>query len=163
MANVVLSVDDFLWYVDQALRSMTAIVEELGDEGANAPPSLPGANSAYAILFHCLGVMEYWGGHMVAGRTIRRDRDAEFRASGPVGPLLERVAAARRRLEADVAVLDPTAPPRDAPMYPEDAELPFGRSQGGVLIHILEELYQHLGQMELTRDILVGPVGEGAR
>src|SRR3974390_2048205 len=27
-------------------------------------------------------------------------------------------------------------------------------TKGAVLLHILEELYQHLGQMELTRDVL---------
>jgi len=70
----VISADDFLWFVDEALNGMVAIVSELGDEGANRRPDLPGANSAYAILFHCLGVMEYWGGQVVAGRTIERDR-----------------------------------------------------------------------------------------
>ena len=28
------------------------------------------------------------------------------------------------------------------------------RTQGHALLHVLEELTQHLGQMELTRDIL---------
>jgi hypothetical protein len=34
-------------------------------------------------------------------------------------------------------------------------DLPYA-TKGGVLVHILEELYQHLGQMELTRDVLLG-------
>jgi len=29
------------------------------------------------------------------------------------------------------------------------------RSQGHALLHVLEELYQHLGQAELTRDLLL--------
>jgi hypothetical protein len=36
----------------------------------------------------------------------------------------------------------------------EDAALPIGRTQGGALIHIYEELAQHRGQMELTRDVV---------
>ena len=28
------------------------------------------------------------------------------------------------------------------------------RSQGSALLHVLEEVTQHLGQMELTRDVL---------
>jgi hypothetical protein len=33
--------------------------------------------------------------------------------------------------------------------------VPYTETKGAVLLHILEELYQHLGQMELTRDALV--------
>jgi len=145
---------DFLWFVDQALDATVAIVRELGDERANARPALPGANSPYAILTHCLGVMDYWAGHAVAGRRIARDREAEFRATGRVDDLIERVAAARRQLEADVATVRSLDAPRGA-LLPDDAAIPIGRTQGGVLLHIYEELQQHLGQMELTRDMLV--------
>lgn len=148
-----LSASDFLWFVDQALDEMVAIVRGLGDDTANRRPQLPGANSPYAILTHCLGVMEYWGGQQVAGRLIERDRDAEFRAEGPVAELLSRTAQARRKLEADLSATDPLAPPRGAP-DPEVADLPFGKTQGAVLVHVFEELAQHLGQMQLTRDVL---------
>ena len=142
-----------MWFVDEALGAMVRIVDALGDEGANRRPAVPGANSPYAILTHCLGVMEYWGGHVVAGRRIERDRDAEFAASGPVAALVERVARARARLETDLAASDPSGPPLGT-VDPADAALPLGRSQGGALLHILEELTQHLGHMEMTRDIL---------
>jgi hypothetical protein len=33
--------------------------------------------------------------------------------------------------------------------------VPYAETQGAVLVHILEELFQHLGQMELTRDALM--------
>jgi Protein of unknown function (DUF664) len=162
----VISVDDYLWYIDDALDGMVAIVSELGDELANRRPDIPGANSPYAVLFHCLGVMEYWGGHVVAGRTIERDRDAEFRASGPVDELAARARAAREQLVADMGQLDPEAPPRGSP-GPEDADWaatrPAGRTQGGALVHIYEELAQHRGQMEVTRDILVTPWARSSR
>jgi hypothetical protein len=153
-----ISTEDFLWFVDEALDGMVAIVESLGDEGANRRPELPGANSAYAILFHCLGVMEFWGGQVVAGRTIERDRAAEFRATGPVADLVSRARRARVQLQDDMAGLDPSAGPR-RPLPPddEDAALPIGRTQGGALIHIYEELAQHRGQMELTRDVVQLP------
>jgi hypothetical protein len=101
--------------------------------------------------------MEYWGGYQVAGRSIARDRDAEFRASGPVGPLVERARAARVRFAADLAGVDVTAPPTGPPMNPEDAGLPLARTKGGVLIHVYEELSQHWGQMESIRDVLGAP------
>jgi hypothetical protein len=148
-----ISVEDYLYFMDEALEGMVATVTELGDELANRRLDLAGANSPYAVLYHCLGVMEYWGGAMVAGRSIERDRDAEFRASGGVGELVGRTRRARRQLDADLADLEPLAPPRGTP-NPEDADLPLARTQGGVLLHIYEELAQHRGQMEVTRDVL---------
>jgi hypothetical protein len=151
-----LSLDDYLWFVDEALAGMAAIVTELGDDLANRRPDLPGANSPYAILTHCLGVMEWWGGHAVAGRVVERDRDAEFRATGPVAALVARVDDARDRLRADVAALDSAAPLRGTDgLWPGDADLPIARTQAGALIHVYEELAQHRGQMEGARDVLV--------
>jgi Protein of unknown function (DUF664) len=153
MIGRMIDVDDFLYFVDEALEGMVTVVTELGDELANRRLDLLGANSPYAVLYHCLGVMEYWGGAMVAGRTIERDRDAEFRATGEVSDLVRRTRQARRQLDADLADLEPLAPPQGT-RQPEDADLPLARTQGGVLMHVYEELAQHRGQMEVTRDVL---------
>jgi hypothetical protein len=150
-----IATNDFLWFVDQALDGMVAIVRELGDRGASTRPDLPGANAPYAILTHCLGVMEYWAGALVAGRTITRDRDAEFRAEGRVEDLAQRTAAARRQLEADLSGLESSAPLRQPPLLAEDAATPMGQTQGGALLHLYEELAQHFGQIQLSRDLLV--------
>ena len=148
------SEDDYLWYVDLALDEMVAIVNGLGDGAANRRPDLAGANSPYAILTHCLGVLEFWGGLMVAERAITRDREAEFAAQGAVADLARRAATARRQLATDISGFDASAaPPQVLP--PEDADLPYAKSKGGVLLHVLEELLQHLGQMELSRDVLL--------
>jgi Protein of unknown function (DUF664) len=156
MIGPMIDVDDFLHFVDEALEGMVTAVTELGDDLANLRLDVPGANSPYAVLFHCLGVMEYWGGAMVAGRTVERDRDAEFRASGPVADLVGRTRQARRQLDADITDLEPLAAPRGSP-EPGDADLPLARTQGGVLMHVYEELAQHRGQMEVTRDVLRAP------
>jgi DinB superfamily len=146
--------DDYLWFVDRALDPMVQIVVDLGDELANRQPDLPDANSAYAILTHCLGVMEYWAGGTVAERAFERDRRAEFVATGRVEELAARARAARTRLGEDIAGFDASAPP--ANVFPDPAHpIPYDLNKGAVLVHILEELYQHLGQMELTRDLLV--------
>lgn len=151
-----ISIDDFLFYVDDALDGMAHIVSELGDDLANRRPDLPGANPPFAILTHCLGVMEYWGGEIVAGRGIVRDRPAEFRATGRVAELVDRTRRAQRQLRADVTALDPFGPPRGA-LPGWDSTLPLARTQGGVLLHIYEELAQHRGQLEITRDVLQAP------
>jgi hypothetical protein len=144
---------DYLWFVDCALDQMVDIVHQLGDEGANRRPDLAGANSAFAILTHCLGVMEFWGGSTVAVRAVTRDREAEFRAEGQVEALVERTSAARRQLEMDMAHLQSSDSPPDA-QGAKDAGAPYRATKGAVLFHVLEELFQHLGQMELTRDLL---------
>jgi hypothetical protein len=151
-----ISLDDYFFFVDDALDGMVRIVTELGDELANRRPDLPGANSPYVLLHHCLGVIEYWAGYMVAGRDIERDRDAEFRASGTVRELVDRARRARIQLRRDVAELNAYAPPRGVPA-PDDADYPPARTQGGVLIHVYEELAQHRGQMEGCRDVLLAP------
>jgi len=142
-------------YVDRAVDGMAAIVRDLGDDLANRRPGLPGANSPYAILRHCLGVMEFWGGQVVAGREVSRDRAAEFTASGPVAGLITAAERAKRQFQADVATAEPSAPPRrsDHPTKrPDDMDL---RTQGHALLHVLEEVTQHHGQAEITRDLLL--------
>jgi hypothetical protein len=157
MTSLMISLDDYFWFVDEALDGMVAIATELGDGKANRRPDIPGANSPYVILHHCLGVMDYWGGHVIAGRPTDRDRDAEFTASGPVDELVRRAEAARDQLREDLRSLDPDAPPRNPPANEEDAALPLGRTQGGAAFHIYEELAQHRGQMEGARDVLLAP------
>src|SRR5689334_21213550 len=133
-----ISVDALVSYVDRTVDEMVGIVSGLGDGLANTRPGLPGANSPYVILRHCLGVMEFWGGQVVAGREVRRDRDAEFRASGPVAELAADATAAKIRFRADVASADPQAPAGDHPgKRAGDLET---MSKGHALLHVLEEM-----------------------
>jgi len=144
------TLDDLLYFIDEALNGMAAILTGLGDDLANRAPNLPGANTPFAIATHCLGVMNFWGGQVVGGREIVRDREAEFRAHGRVEDLVRELRSARERLRRDVtgiALNDPVAkPPRK--------ESEHYAHNSGPLIHILEELAQHHGHMEITRDIL---------
>lgn len=151
-----LILEDYLCFVDEALDAMVAIVEELGDQRANLRPEVPGANTPYAILTHCLGVMDYWGGHVVADRLVERDREAEFRAEGAVADLVERARKARHRLGQDISGCEPLAPPKGR-LRPGDGVRPRGRTQGGALMHLYEELAQHLGQMQVCRDLILAP------
>lgn len=151
--------DDIKYYIDRALGAMVEIVQVLGDELANDKPALAGANSPFQIVTHCLGVLEFWGGERIAGRSVHRDRAAEFRAAGQVSELVEKVAAQQQRFYADLDSLDSLAPPR-GPTDLQDAGLPLAKSQAGVVLHVLEELYQHLGHLEITRDVLVAVAGQ---
>lgn len=148
-----ISKDDYLCFVDEQLQAMIAMVLELGDALANQALDVPGSNSPYAILTHCLGVMEYWGGHVVAGRSSERHRASEFAAEGEVRELVQRARAARDRLVRDVEGAEPESAPRSA--VDSDPDMPqITRTQGGALLHIYEELARHRGQMDITHDVL---------
>ena len=60
---------------------------------------------------------------------------------------------AKDAFRVDATGADPSAPPRGPHLdkSPDELEL---LSQGSALLHVLEEVTQHLGQMELTRDVL---------
>ena len=151
---------DFLQVCDRALTGMSRILADLGDDLANTRPDLPGANSPFAIVAHCLGVLEFWVGGCVAGREVVRDRAAEFAAAGQVADLVARVQAARDRLAEDIAGVDMTAPvttSRDHPLLREPT------TKGAALLHAFEELAQHHGQLELTRDVLRDGAARGSR
>lgn len=154
MSDVLLA--DVVVHVDRALRGMRRTLLELGDELAVERPDLTGANSPYVIVTHCLGVMEFWAGQVIADRPISRDRDAEFRATGTVSELLDRIAEQRERFETDLTGFDGAAAP-PGPLDDRDREdLPeFTRTQGGVLLHVYEELAQHRGHLDLTADLLL--------
>lgn len=157
-----ITTEEYLYFAQRALDGMAAIVDSLGDDLANRRPPLAGANTAYALLTHCLGVAEAWAGGFVAGREVDRDRALEFEASGPVGPLLERVEAAKVQLGRDVASADFRAPLVSEP--PREFHGPdTALTQGAALQHVYEELAQHHGQMELIRDVLLADLAPSAR
>lgn len=146
--------DLYVYFLSRALNDMADIVDGLGDDLANRRMSTPGANSPYALLNHCLGAVDYWVGEVVAGRPANRDRDAEFAASGPTGPLLDRVRATVARLSDDVRQARPgdrAQTDRTLPFVAPGEEL----DKGGALVHIYTEMVQHHGQLQIIRDALV--------
>jgi uncharacterized damage-inducible protein DinB len=153
-STVAVTAGDYLYFVRRAVDGMLEIVRELGDDDSVRRPDLPGANTAYGLLTHCLGVAEYWGGRLVAGRAVERDRESEFDAAGSVDELAQRTAEVLRRLEDDVAASEAFAPLRAEPdAWALGPTIPL--RQGSALLHLYEELAQHHGQMQVLRDALV--------
>lgn len=144
----------------ECFATMADILTVLGDDVANRRPDLPGANSCYAIVNHCIGMVDYWAGSFVAGQRIPRDRDSEFTAAGPVDELLDRLTALRQRFPAwvEVAVTEGI---RDRDLAGSvragttRAEALATATPEWVLLHILHDLAQHVGQLEITRDLLL--------
>jgi hypothetical protein len=148
----VIDTKTYLRFCDEALVAMRDIVVGLGDDLANRRPDLPGANTPFAILTHCLGVTARWASTVNLGDVVPRDRDAEFTASGAVADLATDTDRMRISLQDWVARAEVGEPPADPTSACEDW---YAATQGGVLMHVYEELAQHRGQLELTRDVLL--------
>ena len=139
-------------FLDKSLDDMLGIAITLGDVRVNQRPDLPDANSPYAILTHCIGVIRYWLGSILAGHPDTRDRDEEFLAKGTVAEIREAVQALKRQMQEDILRVQGDqllGDPIDLHGSVQE------HTQGDVLLHCLRELAQHHGQMELTRDILL--------
>ncbi|MCH6162589.1 DinB family protein [Streptomyces marispadix] len=150
--------NEYLYFLRRAFDGMINALEELGDELANVEPSPGRTNSAYAIAYHCTAVADYWIGHIVAGRPVDRDRDSEFAARGTVAELKRGLDPLFDRLRDDLRRAGGRTLPRNAP--PPSYEGPDRRlTSVGVQLHVLEELAQHHGQIEITRDTLLDGAG----
>ncbi len=141
-------------YMDFALDGMLGCAEQLGDERVNLKPDLDGANSPYVILYHCVQLTHWWVGTMCADREMIRDRDSEFVASGTVADLREAVSIVKAELAEDLNDIEVDAPIRRPDLFPEGAQA-RSWTRGESLIHAYEELAQHHGHLEITRDILL--------
>ena len=83
---------DHFFLIERHLAPMLEIAESLGDDRVNVVPDLPGGNSAYQLVFHSCGMLEWWTRTSILGQRVGRDRAAEFTATGTIATLRARVA-----------------------------------------------------------------------
>lgn len=137
----------------ETLDGYVAALGTLDDETVNISPVPGTVNTAFALVKHVHGMSRHWGGSVISGLAFPRDRDAEFLAAGTVDEALRLVGEIRAELPtwADNAarhgVLDPTAKGTSrtdvADSGPE-----------WILAHMVRELSQHLGHLEVCRDVV---------
>lgn len=139
--------------VTEIMDGYDAALDTLDDDTVNRSP-VPGVvNTAFALVTHVHGMAHFWGGAFIGGEDIPRDRDAEFRATGTlaqahalVGQVRDRVPGwARIALTEGIRNREATGTSRrdTAEVTPE-----------WVLEHIVHELAQHLGHLEVCRDVV---------
>ena len=139
-------------YLRHAFGQMSGVVDRLGDEKVNLKPHGPHTNSVAALVVHCCEVAKFWLGHVGLDKPSQRDRDAEFEATATVAELLARIDEALAQAVADVAAMQAGPTALD---HPVREIMPGGdTSDAAVVLHVIEELFQHLGHMELTADAL---------
>jgi uncharacterized damage-inducible protein DinB len=130
---------------------MLEVAERLGDDRVNERPLGATTNAVAALVIHCCEVSEFWLGHVALGRPSRRDRESEFSRAASVAELRTRVEDARARTLTDIASLE-------AGEGTDEGGRQFllhgDTSDAAVVLHVLEEFFQHLGHMELAADAL---------
>lgn len=137
----------FAYEFDRLLETIAG----LNDEAVNWKPPAPGANSLLVLVTHALASAE---DHVVgkgAGKTVVRNRDAEFATTGGSGHLAARAAAVRRRIDEALVGLEGR--------LDEEREPPVGKwptPRGTVrdrLIHSISHTAEHVGHAQLARDL----------
>lgn len=147
--------DSIDFYVRHAFRGMDAVLDRLDDDTVNQRPEGWGTNTVAGLVVHCCELAPSWFEMPGLGRDSVRDRDAEFEAQATVAELRDRIAGAVDRTSALVAefVAGPTATDHDWRGFMPGTD----RTDGALVLHVLEELFQHLGHMEVTADALAPP------
>ena len=146
-----LSADTAAGYLRLGFDQLLAVAERLGDDRVSRRPLGPTTNSVAALAVHCCGVTEFWLGHVGLGRPSSRDRDAEFDAIATVAELRALVDRTLAQVEADLAVLASGAP---ASPSAERRRHLVDETDAALVLHVVEELFQHLGHAELAADAL---------
>lgn len=131
---------------------MLAVADRLGDARVNDRPLGAQTNAVAALIVHCCGVTEFWIGHVALGRPSDRDREAEFSSTATLAELHAMVDATLAQLADDLAAIDAgkTQEDRTGRQFLDGGD----ESDGAIVLHVLRELYQHLGHTELAADAL---------
>ncbi len=144
-------VGSFWRFTLRSLDGFMEIVDGLTVGELNWRPPAPDTNSIYALTAHTLGNVRMHVFRVLLGQTIDRDRDGEFRSVAdasnvpiPAWPTL------RSEVETALRGLPPEAMDRSF-------EHPvFGPLTGReVLMVMMRHTAEHLGHVELTRDLIV--------
>jgi uncharacterized damage-inducible protein DinB len=140
-------------YVRHAFRQMLDIADRLGDDRVNDRPLGSDTNAVAALIVHCCAVTEFWIGHVALGRPSERDRKSEFSSTATVAELHVMLEKTLVQVGQDFAAIDEgrTQPDRTGRQFLEGGD----ETDGAIVLHVLEELYQHLGHMELAADALM--------
>lgn len=131
---------------------MVDAVDRLDDESVNQRPVLDGANTPAQLVTHALGAAHYWTAEVVCGHPTGRVRGDEFTAQASIAELTAAAELAKRRIAELAPEIDAAS---DVALQPTTTKpFPTEWTVGLALMHVYEELAQHLGHLEVTVDLL---------
>ena len=153
MANEASHVASLLEYIaHDVLEQLRSVPEPL----LNQPLSLPETNTLFALATHLVGAGEQWVLMWAGGRTIARDRAAEFHATGTLAELEARY----QRWIADVHEMLDTMPDAELEREVQQARTGWFQHLSGpptvhhCLLHAVEHSALHQGHIQLTCQLL---------
>lgn len=139
-----------IWsFLRGTMERMTGVAAELSIQELAWTPPAPETNSISVLLIHTMGNIEENILEIVAGELVNRVRAAEFVANDVTGAdLAERWLALSGRLEPALAAIgdDQLESMRS---HPRRGEI----TARTVLLQATTHAGEHLGQVELTRDL----------
>lgn len=140
----------FWRFIAASIDRLATLVTGLDAAELGWSPPAEGANSLRVLAVHTFGNTEENLVGLLGGSDVARDRDGEFRAAAGDGAELQRRwSSLRPRVVATLDALDPGAVERTH-LHPRRGAI-TGRE---VLIVVARHAAEHLGQAELTRDLL---------
>jgi len=144
-------------YVRKQIADIHAALKGLSDEQLNQRPDVDGANSGYVIATHVLGNARAWILAIACGQPLSRDRPTEFASSGTSEALGKAAAALSSEIDEALAGLDPsTLDDRFVPaqeLWGEGEPHEIARREA--MAHVVEHAAMHLGQIHMTRDLVL--------
>ncbi len=138
-------------YILRSLDRLVGCLEGLDEQGLNWRPPAPGANSLYALAVHTLANAEENVLGTLCQQLVERDREAEF-AARRASPRELEAHWRKLRVRLDRAL---SGLPQER--LDEDVRHPRRGTVTGreVLLVVARHCAEHLGQAELTRDLLL--------
>jgi hypothetical protein len=140
-------------YLDLQRNAIVKRIEGLTEEQARWKPA-PTSNSLLNLVVHLTGVERNWFQHVIAGRSVERDRDAELAELPPEVTVASAVEAYRAVCNENNALMDGLSV--DEACRGEGMEK---LSVRWVVLHMLEETARHAGHADITRELIDGTVG----
>lgn len=145
----------FWGFISRSIERIIACMDGHLAEELNWRP-VENANSLYVLATHILGTTEENLLGVLCGQPVQRKREAEFAAQGSsVEPVRQAWLELRTRIEQGLAGLPPGELERER-QHPRRGRL-LGRE---VLIVVARHAAEHMGQAELTRDLLFASQGK---
>lgn len=144
-------VESFWRFTNRSLDGFMNAMEGLNVEELNWRPPAPDTNSIHGLTMHTLGNVRMHVFRILLGQPIDRDRDGEFRSVADESTVpIPAWPALRPEVEGALARLpgETMAASFEHPV--------FGPLTGReVLMVMMRHTAEHLGQVELTRDLIL--------
>lgn len=149
---------EYLRIAAEVLDDVEAAIRDCDDATVNAVPARDGVpasavNSVFALVTHIDGMVGFWLGSVGVGVDVPRDRAAEFVATGTVAEALTLLDRTRDRVQSWMPRVLTAGIANPAAVGSTRTDISSATPQF-VVLHVLRELAQHAGHLQICRDLV---------